>query len=787
MHRLGDLQLMLRQLRDSVAGRLTIWFLLLVFVPITVLAVIVRSSVTEAFIDLGLRESERQAVILADAVSAIDDFDNLEATMVKVTDEEHSAFLIDRNGRYAFPFNSLSSVQEDFSEEVVGHLLTGTNGSILETETGRLIGFSSMPERGLMALVVTEGSVVSDPIFQIERSAFIQLVVSLVIVTIVGGFAIWIVIGPIRKLTSAAEAVGEGNLDVEIDELEMEGELFVLTSTFNRMVRQLRGSYGELEQRVSARTEELTVLNSIAAIVSSSLVLDEILDDALAKALEVLEFESGVIYVLDAPDERLSTEVHSTVSRDFDDALSKELLADQVARSSESLFIDDLVEIDDAPKAVLAAGYRAVTSAPLLSKGNVEGVMILASRKSHHFDDSNIALINGIANQIGVAIESSRLYENERHRAEQFKVMGEVSRQITSILDVDELLREITRLVAHAFGYYIVHIGLIEDGGLVYRGRAAGDRPHPYDFVSPVRLELGSKGITTWVASHGEPLIVPDVSEDPRYLSVRGMPEIRSELALPVMGRGEMIGVLDIESDRLNAFAEDDVAILQSLANQAGVAIQNAKLYEQARQFAVLEERQRLARELHDSVTQEIYGVTMFAEAAGRLLDQGKQAQAAEHLRELQASAQEALAEMRLLIYELRPPVLEQAGLQGALQARLEAVEGRSGLETRFAAEGQAELEREVQENLYGIAREALNNSLKHAHASSLSVNLLMSEPSVRLEISDDGVGFDPNGDSPEGGLGLRGMQERAEQIGGHLSINSEPGGGTSIVVEVEL
>ncbi|MFQ5932369.1 MAG: GAF domain-containing protein, partial [Nitrospiraceae bacterium] len=345
--------------------------------------------------------------------------------------------------------------------------------------------------------------------------------------------------------------------------------------------------------------------------------------------------------------------------------------------------------------------------------------------------------------------------------------------------------REITRLVADAFGYYIVHIGLIEDGDLVFHGPAAGDRPHPYDIISPVRLELDSQGITTWVARRGEPLMVPDVRKDPRYLSVSGMLEIRSELALPVRGRGQMIGVLDIESDSLNAFDEDDVAILQSLANQAGVAIQNARLYEQASQLAVLEERQRLARELHDSVTQEIYGVTMFAEAAGRLLAHGKQAQATEHLRDLQASAQEALGEMRLLIYELRPPVLDQVGLEGALQARLEAVEGRSGLNTQLVTSGDGELPREVQESLYGIAREALNNSLKHAHASSLSVNLLVTDPSIRLEIAEDGVGFDPNGDRQEGGLGIRGMQERAEQIGGRLSIKSKPGEGTSVVVEV--
>ena len=776
---------MFRELRDSVAGRLTLWFLLLSFIPIAVVAVFVRRSVTESFIDLGLRESERQAMILAEAIAGIEDPDKLADILVYITDEEHTAFLIDRNGNYAFPFNSLSTVHEDFSKEVVDSLLSGIDGSIFENESGQLIGYSSMPGRGLVAFVVTDGSVITNPLFQIERGAFIQLAVSLIIVSIVGGLAIWIVIGPIRKLTGAAEAVGKGNLDVEIDESEMEGELLVLTRAFNRMVRQLRESYSELERRVAARTEELTVLNSIASIMSSSLVLDEILDDALAKALEALDFDSGAIFSLESPDSELLVIVDRGLSVEFRKQVSKGLLSVQVARSSEPLFIDDLADFDGAPDAALAEGYRALASVPVLSKGNVEGVLSISSHEPHHFNKSNIVLIHGIANQIGVAIENSRLYENEHRRAEQFRVIGEVGRQITSILDVDELLREITRLVATAFGYYIVHIGLLEDGGLIFRGRAAGDRPHPFDFDTPVRLELSSKGITTWVASHGEPLMVPDVRTEPRYLSVRGMPEIRSELALPVMGRGEMIGVLDIESDRLNAFDEDDLVILQSLANQAGVAIQNAKLYEQARQLAVLEERQRLARELHDSVTQEIYGVTMFAEAAERLLAQGNEAQAADHLRELQDSAHEALAEMRLLIYELRPPVLDQVGLEGALQSRLEAVEGRSGLETQFMSEGQIEISREIQETLYGIAREALNNSLKHAHASSLGVKLIAAETMMRLEISDDGVGFDPNGDRREGGMGIRGMEERAEQIGAQLSILSKPGQGTSVVVEV--
>ncbi len=773
-------------LRTSVAGKLTVWFLLLSFIPIAVLAIFVRRSVTETFVELGLRESERQAVILADVVAPIREFDRLEDTIIKITDENHSVFLIDLQGRYAFPFDSVSTIDDEFSGDVIESIFSEPSGSILEPGTGRLIGYSSMPARGLIVLVVTDESVIFSPLFQIESGAFIQLTVSLVIVSIVGGLAIWIVIGPIRKLTSAAEAVGEGNLEVEIDESEMEGELFVLTHAFNRMVSQLRESYGELEERVAARTTELTALNSIAGIVSSSLVLSEILDDVLVKSLEVLDFESGAIFILDPHDGSLLRAAQRGLPDGFRDPARERPISTRVANTGEPMFIEDLSALDEAPETVLAEGYKSAASVPLLSRGETEGVLTIASRTPRRFDESNMVLIHGIANQIGIAIENSRLYENEHRRAEQFRVIGEVGRQITSILDIDELLREITRLVAHAFDYYIVHIGLIEDGGLVFRGRAAGDRPHPYDFIAPVRLELGSQGITTWVASHGgEPLMVPDVTEDSRYLNVQGMPEIRSELALPVRGRGELIGVLDIESDKLNAFDEDDIAILQSLANQAGIAIQNAKLYEQARQFAVLEERQRLARELHDSVTQEIYGVTMFAEAAGRLLQQGNQEQATAHLRDLQASAQEALAEMRLLIYELRPPVLEQVGLEGALHARLEAVEGRSGLETSFVSEGHLDLDREVQENLYSIAREALNNSLKHAHATNLEVKLIASDSTIRLEIIDDGIGFDLSAEQSEGGLGLRGIEERAEKIGAKLSIESHPDAGTRIVIEV--
>jgi signal transduction histidine kinase len=205
----------------------------------------------------------------------------------------------------------------------------------------------------------------------------------------------------------------------------------------------------------------------------------------------------------------------------------------------------------------------------------------------------------------------------------------------------------------------------------------------------------------------------------------------------------------------------------------------------QAEALAVAEERNRLARDLHDSVTQALYGVTLFAEAAARSLAADEIDRAVSQLRELQETARQALQEMRLLLFELRSPVLEQEGLAAALQARLAAVEGRVGLATSLTVEGDGRLPPTVEVELDRITQVALNNALKHAHAHRITVHLHQDERSVALEITDDGVGFDPGAARTGGGLGLRGMAERAARIGGRLAVESRPGEGTRVAVEV--
>jgi signal transduction histidine kinase/ligand-binding sensor domain-containing protein len=216
-----------------------------------------------------------------------------------------------------------------------------------------------------------------------------------------------------------------------------------------------------------------------------------------------------------------------------------------------------------------------------------------------------------------------------------------------------------------------------------------------------------------------------------------------------------------------------------------------AALAQQAAETAVAAERSRLARELHDSVTQSLYSATLLAEAGQRLSKSGDQGRVEGYLARLGEISQQALREMRLLVYELRPLDLEEGGLVGALQQRLDAVERRAGVRARLVVDGEVELPAGVEEQLYRIAQEALNNALKHGAPTLVVVTIRLegqgtgSLQRIEMEITDDGRGFDPEAAGGEGGIGLISMRERAEKLGGTLTVHSAPGEGTRVRVVV--
>jgi GAF domain-containing protein/ligand-binding sensor domain-containing protein len=540
----------------------------------------------------------------------------------------------------------------------------------------------------------------------------------------------------------------------------------------------------DAEQR---RAEQFRVISQVGRHTTSILSIDQLLCEIVLLIQDSFDYDIVEIGLVEGEELVFKAGVDQGTEAPFQSfrvRIGRQGVTGWVGETGEPLLIPDVSQ-DERFIQFSSSGIetRSELAVPIKTKEKVVGVLNVQSAEYDAFDESDLVVMQALADQAATAIENARLFEAEQRRAEQFRVISEMGRHITSILTVDELLQEIVRLIRETFGYYLVTVGLIEEEEIVFK---AGEKTgwSEAQFLPP-SLKVGGRGITAWVAATGEPILAPDVTREPQYLVTPDSSETQSELAVPLRTKTGVIGALNVESDQLNAFDESDMKMLESLATQAAIAIENARLYEQARRLAVVEERQRLARELHDSVTQGLYGVTLYAEATARQLTSGSIGLATDHLRELRDTAQEALREMRLLIFELRPSVLESEGLVNALRARLEAVEERAGLAVEFEVEGETILPSSVEEGLYRIAQEALNNALKHAGACNISVCLKSVGERVILEIVDDGTGFDPSTAVEAGGLGLDGMLERAAQMGGELMLNSEPGAGTRVRVEV--
>ena len=293
--------------------------------------------------------------------------------------------------------------------------------------------------------------------------------------------------------------------------------------------------------------------------------------------------------------------------------------------------------------------------------------------------------------------------------------------------------------------------------------------------------------VSGWMMINRKPLMVNDFENNKQFLNREaGNLKIRSLLTVPLLCKGNLIGVLNLFNKKgTGGFTENDQRLLSIIASQSAQVIENARLYEQARHFAALEERQKLARELHDSVSQALYGIVLGARTARTLLDRDP-AQATQPLDYILSLSEAGLAEMRALIFELRPESLQTEGLAAALGKLVNALGARAQLEIRLEAGEESEAPIEVKESLYRIAQEALNNIAKHARATHVEVELANQDGHLLLNISDDGIGFDPTQNYP-GHLGMHTMRERAESAGGTFAIESAPNAGTRIQVTIPL
>jgi signal transduction histidine kinase len=260
---------------------------------------------------------------------------------------------------------------------------------------------------------------------------------------------------------------------------------------------------------------------------------------------------------------------------------------------------------------------------------------------------------------------------------------------------------------------------------------------------------------------------------------------MRSFLGVPIVARDRVIGAFYLtEKEGGTTFDEADQELIELLAAHAAIAITNAQLYERSRELSILSERNRLALELHDVVSQKLFSLNLSADSATTLLERDPEA-ARVQLARVRELAREALAELRSLILGLRPADLAHDGLEEALRKEVEMLRRVHGIEVELRAENGSEPDPGDVEVLR-IAHEALHNAVRHAAAKRVTVQLEGGERRLRLEVSDDGIGFDPR--DPElrsRHLGLTSMEERARELGGRLELRSAPGSGTTVTLEV--
>ncbi len=377
-------------------------------------------------------------------------------------------------------------------------------------------------------------------------------------------------------------------------------------------------------------------------------------------------------------------------------------------------------------------------------------------------------------------------------RTRELTTLLDVSHTVASTLDLQPLLDLILDQLRVVVGYTSATIYVSEGADAI---AVAYQGPFPREAVLGMRVPLDEIE-QAWPAVYaGQSLIISDLQAHPEQVelarasfganSEQFLAYAHARMYIPMLVQERFVGLLSLTHQEAGHYTAQHGRLTLAFAQQAAIAIENAGLYARAQEFAVLEERQRLARELHDSVSQALYGIALGARTARTLLDRDP-ARVAQPLDYVLSLAEAGLTEMRALIFELRPESLATEGLRAALTKVADALRVRHHLAVELDLAEEPSIPLPLKEALYRIAQEATNNTVKHARAQQVTLRLAQGSAACHLSITDDGAGFDPREDFT-GHFGLTSMRERATRLGGTLTIESIPGKGTTVRVRVPV
>ncbi|MFS2294950.1 MAG: GAF domain-containing sensor histidine kinase [Actinomadura sp.] len=356
---------------------------------------------------------------------------------------------------------------------------------------------------------------------------------------------------------------------------------------------------------------------------------------------------------------------------------------------------------------------------------------------------------------------------------------------VTRHLSVHEVLQVIVRAAAQLLDARYAALGVPDDEGSFAEFVVEGVTEEEWERIGPLPRQ---HGMLAAMLKSDAPKRLGDIRREPEFEGwPAAHPVLKDFLGVPILDGEDVLGIVFLANKRRpGGFTEDDEELLTLFAAHAAIAITNARLYERNRELTVVAERNRMARELHDAVAQKLFSLRLTARTAAALAERDP-ARAARELEEVERLAAGALNELRAVIFELRPADLAD-GLVPSLRKHVEVLDRAHEANVRITADEAVVLPEEHEAVAFRITQEALYNALRHAKARTVRVRLATEDGRAVLEVADDGSGFDASDASePQNGLGLASMRERANSIGGELTIEARPGEGTTVRLEVPL
>jgi PAS domain S-box-containing protein len=542
-----------------------------------------------------------------------------------------------------------------------------------------------------------------------------------------------------------------------------------------RAEADLRQARDELELRVKERTAELLELNRLLRVeIAERQHVEEDLRASEERFRQLAEHINYVFWIADLADNQLLY-----ISPAYEDlwGQARQTLYEQPTSFLEAVHPEDrnrlAVAMERGSRQEQVEQFRVVRPDGTLLWVRVH---VFPVRDKH----GRVYRLGGIAEDISEQVESVQLLERRvEERTRQLSTLLQIARSMTLTLELGPLLDVILDGLNDVAVYDSATIYELEGEHLIalaHRGRSLPEEG------GQGAIRLVESSIAQRIVADREPILISDIrgrTDDALLASLSNW--ACCGMAAPLAVRQKVVGLLVVYSSLPHSYSWQQAGLLLALANQAAVGIENAQLYKQARALAVIEERQRLARDLHDAVSQTLFSANIIAEALPRIWDRDPES-VRRRLPQLHRLTSGALAEMRTLLLELRPTALVDVELGELLQLAVDAFSGRTRTVLSLALVGQRRLPAEVQVALYRMAQEALNNVAKHARATEATIHLHNEPDRVELRIRDNGQGFDPSR-VPPGCMGLSILRERARTIGATLQVSSQPGDGTEIVI----